>query len=83
MRTGISQRVDRPAAPGNDRDASLLSQDFEATCTERRMMSPSGPMKTMPRSLQRSANSACSATKPHPTQTASARTAVKARSSWP
>src|ERR1035437_9255157 len=37
----------------------------------RRITSPSGPMNTMPSSRQRSANAACSATKPHPAQRAS------------
>ena len=38
-------------------------------------------LKTMPSRTHSSANSACSATKPHPTQTASARASRRARSS--
>ena len=55
------------------------ARSFEVILSpSRRITSPSGPMNTMPSSRQRSANSACSATKPHPTQTASARAAAKA-----
>ena len=41
-----------------------------------RIVALSGPTNTMPAFSQRSANEACSATKPHPTQTASAFAAV-------
>ena len=42
-----------------------------------------GPTKTIPRRSHSSANSACSATNPQPTQAASARASTSARSSRP
>ena len=45
-----------------------------------RMASPLGPMKVMPSRSQRSAKAGSSATKPQPTQTASAFVATRARS---
>ncbi len=49
-----------------------------------RMASGGGPMKVTPSSAHSSANAGSSATKPHPTQAASARPARSARasSSW-
>ncbi len=86
---GVVPRLRRSFPPGRRSRAlpdicSCSANRFEAILSPtRRITSPSGPMNTIPSSWQRSAKAACSATKPHPTQTASARATVSARPSRP
>ena len=71
MRAASRERLldglDRAAAPRRDRHAGLLGEPLGGDLVaERRMTPASGPTKTMPSRSHSSANSGCSATKPHP-----------------
>ena len=76
---GRLDRVDGAVAPRRDRHLGLLGQSaWRRSCRRARITSGGGPTKTTPSRSQSSANSGRSATKPQPTQAASARPRVSA-----
>ena len=79
---GVLDGLDRPPLHGaTGTPACSASRLASILSPSARMTSASGPTNTIPRRSHSSANSGCSATKPQPTQAASARVSVSARSS--